>query len=107
MHTEIEAKFLGVNHDAVRQKLKSAGAERVHSMRLMRRKNYDYPDLRLEKQFTGWVRVRDEGGKVTLAYKQLDDRTLTGTKEVSVVVSDFDDTCRFLEAIGLEVQSYQ
>lgn len=107
MYTEIEAKFLGVDHDAVRQKLKSVGAERAHPMRLMRRKNYDYPDFRLETQFTGWVRVRDEGDKVTLAYKQLDDRTLTGTKEVSVVVGDFDDTCRFLEAIGLEVQSYQ
>ncbi len=72
----------------------------------MRRKNYDYPDKRLDK-IGGWIRVRDEGNKVTLSYKQLNDRTLHGTKEVSVVVDDFDKTGQFLEAIGMEAKAYQ
>ncbi|KKT15149.1 MAG: hypothetical protein UV96_C0018G0005 [Parcubacteria group bacterium GW2011_GWF2_43_38] len=55
----------------------------------------------------GWVRVRDEGDKITLAYKQLNDRSLHGTKEVSVEVSDFNNTCQILEAVGLEAKSYQ
>lgn len=45
--------------------------------------------------------------KVTLTYKQLDDRTLHGTKEVEVVVNDFDKTCEFLTAIGLHAKAYQ
>ncbi len=107
MQTEIEAKFLNVNHEKIRDKLKELGAECVQPMRLMRRKNYDFFDFRLEKGATGWVRVRDEGDKVTLAYKQLDDRTLHGTKEVSVTVNSFDNSCYLLEAIGMEAQSYQ
>jgi len=106
MQTEIEAKFLNADHDAIRAKLKKLGATREQSMRLMKRKNYDFPDLRLEK-VSGWVRLRDEGDKITLSYKQLNDRTLHGTKEVSVTVSDFAATDSFLAAIGFEQQSYQ
>lgn len=107
MQTEIEAKFLDVSHDAIRERLKKLGAKREHQMRLMRRKNFDFQDKRLEKEKVGWVRVRDEGDKTTLAYKQLDDRGLHGTKEVSLVVNSFEDTCVFLENIGLVQQSYQ
>ena len=104
MKPEIEAKFLNVDHDALRAKLKALGATCRRPMRLMRRRNFDFPDKRLEKQH-GWVRVRDEGDKVTLSYKQLDDRSLQGTKEVSVVVSDFEEASIFLQAIGLEAKA--
>lgn len=107
MQTEIEAKFLNIDHDEIREKFKVLGAELKEPVRLMRRKNFDYPDKRLEKEFSGWIRVRDEGDKITLAYKQLDDRTLHGTKEISVDVSNFEETCKLLETIGLEAQSYQ
>lgn len=107
MQTEIEAKFLNISHDETRERLKALGARLEQPMRLMRRKNFDYPDKRLEKEFAGWIRVRDEGDKITLAYKQLNDRTLHGTKEISVVVSNFEETCKLLETIGLETQSYQ
>ncbi len=106
MQTEIEAKFLDVNHDVVRSRLVEAGARRVRPNQLMKRKNFDFPDRRLEKK-GGWVRVRDEGSKVTLSYKQLNDRTLHGTKEVNITVDDFDTACLFLDSIGLEMQSYQ
>lgn len=107
METEIEAKFLFVDHEAMRNKLQELGATCVQPMRRMRRKIFDFSDNRLNKERNGWVRVRDEGDKVTLSYKQLNDRTLEGTKEVTVVVHDFDATCLFLEQIGLTVKSYQ
>lgn len=107
MLTEIEAKFLGIDRDELRKKLEQIGAELKQPDRLMRRKNYDYPDGRLDREYNGWVRVRDEGNKTTLAYKQLNDRTLHGTKEVNVTVSDFERTCQFLEAIGLQATAYQ
>lgn len=106
MKPEIEAKFLGVDFDAVRVKLRAAGATCVYEMRFMRRKNFDYADRSLETK-GGWVRVRDEGDKVTLAYKQLDNRDIDGTKEVSVEVSSFDDTVALLESVGFVQTSYQ
>lgn len=101
MKTELEAKWLDVNPHELRTKLKAVGARLVHPEILMRRKNFDYPDKRLEKT-GGWVRVRDEGDKVTLSYKQLNDRSLHGTKEVSVTVDDFDRACELLLEIGLK-----
>lgn len=106
MKPEIEAKFLNVDFDDVRAKLRAVGAECVQPMRRMRRKNFDHADGRLEA-IGGWVRVRDEGDKVTLAYKQLDNRDIDGTKEVSVEVSSFADTVALLTAAGLKQTSYQ
>ncbi|MDD2657241.1 MAG: class IV adenylate cyclase [Candidatus Pacebacteria bacterium] len=106
METEIEAKFPDIDADTLRSALKEKGANLEHPEVLMRRKNYDYPDRRLEKM-GGWIRVRDEGDKITLSYKQLHDRTLHGTKEVNVVVDDFDKTCSFLEMVGMAAKAYQ
>jgi adenylate cyclase class 2 len=106
MQTEIEAKWLDIDLAVMRQKLQAVGANLVISERLMTRTIFDYPDMRLEK-IGGWVRVRDEGNKVTLSYKQLNDRTLKGTKEVSVEVASFELTCQFLKAIGLTSNSFQ
>ena len=106
METEIEAKFLNIEYNSMREKLKKEGAVLVYGERFMRRKNFDYPDWHLEKR-GGWIRVRDEGDRVTLSYKQLNDRTLHGTQEVSVDVSDFDRACAFLSVIDFEMKSYQ
>ncbi|MDP3986359.1 MAG: CYTH domain-containing protein [Candidatus Veblenbacteria bacterium] len=106
METEIEAKWVVPELEAVRARLRELKAELVHAERLMRRRPFDFPDSRLEK-VGGWVRARDEGDRVTLTYKQLNDRTLRGTQEVSVVVNDFERTCQLLGAIGLEAKSYQ
>src|SRR3990167_10294135 len=72
----------------------------------MRRCVFDYPDSRL-KDIGGWIRVRDEGDKVTFSYKQLNDRTLHGTKEIEVTVGDFEKTVDLLTAIGLAQKAYQ
>ncbi len=106
METEIEAKFTDINPDQVRMMLEKIGAKREYPEILMKRKVFDYPDWRLEK-IGGWIRVRDEGDKITLSYKQLNDRTLHGTKEVSVVIDNFEKTCELLVAAGLMETSYK
>lgn len=106
MDTEIEAKWLNINHDEMRNALKACGSINVQPERLMTRKVFDYEDKRLEK-IGGWVRVRDEGDKITMSYKQLSDRTIQGTKEVTVKVDDFEKACNFLESIGLKAYAYQ
>ncbi|MCR4322467.1 MAG: CYTH domain-containing protein [Candidatus Azambacteria bacterium] len=106
MNIELEAKFLDIDATKLRALLTEKGAILIHPERLMRRRVYDYPDKRLKK-IGGWIRVRDEGDTVTLAYKQLTDRTLAGTKEISLVVEDFDTISNLLLAIGLNNKSYQ
>jgi len=106
MQIELEAKFLDIDPDKIRALLKKHGATLVHEERLMRRITLDYPDTRLRK-VGGWVRLRDEGDKITLAYKQLVDRTIEGTKEVSFVVDNFESSTNFLLAVGLAKKSYQ
>lgn len=106
METEVEAKFLDVDIKKFRSKLKSLNAKLVHPEVFMKRRTFDYSDDRLRK-IGGWIRVRDEGKKVTMSYKQLNDRSLHGTKEITVGVSDFNKACEFLIDIGFKQKSYQ
>ena len=58
MNKEIEAKFLKVDHDALRAQLTALGAHCEHPMRLMRRVIF-HPKVDPENTY---FRVRDEGG---------------------------------------------
>lgn len=106
METEVEAKFLDINVEKLRLKLKAVGATLEYSERPMRRKTYDDKLASLRK-IGGWIRLRDEGGKVTLSYKQLNDRTLHGTKEITVIVNDFETTDKLLQVIGFQGKAFQ
>ena len=106
METEIEGKFLDINVEEIKNKLKSLNAKMTHKERFMNSAIYDYEDKRLGK-IGGWIRVRDEGNKVTLSYKQLNDRTLHGTKEVSLTINNFENACLFLESIGLKKKTVE
>lgn len=103
METEIEAKFLDVNKEEIRKKLREIGAELIYEERLMKRKVFDHPT---QKQ-NDWFRVRDEGDKITLSYKKLFDRTLHGTKEIDIEVNSFEKACDILLKTGIQFRSYQ
>jgi len=107
MKPEIEVKFLNVNHNELREKLQRLGATCKKPDRLMKRKNYDFADGRLDRERNGWVRVRDEGGKITMSYKQLNSRQLDGTHEVCLTVDSFEAADSFLRELGLETKAYQ
>ena len=105
MKTEIEVKFLDVDFNLLREKLTQLGATCVQPMRLMRRVIIEPPELAEKDAF---VRVRDEGDKVTLTYKQFDDHTaFSGVQEIEVSVSDFDATVALLARVGLPHKSFQ
>lgn len=106
METEIEAKFLDINPVAMRLKLKQLGAVQKYPEVLMRRKTFKDNAQNFKKRGE-WIRVRDEGEKITMSYKRVDDRTLHGTKEITVVVDDFGRACDFLVASGMKIMSYQ
>lgn len=101
MKNEIEAQFLDINKDDVRLKLREIGAELKKPEVLMRRVVF----------YTGehsFARVRDEGDKIVMTYKNVrDDYSILGTKEVNVEVSDYDDAILFLEGCGLKIKARQ
>ena len=105
MNSEIEAKFVNVDHDDVRMKLKLAGATCIHPMRLMRRSVF-HNDLMVSKN--AYTRVRDEGDKVTITYKQFDDAgSIHGVREIETTVGDFEIAVAILEQAGLSKDTYQ
>jgi len=106
MNTEIEVKFVDINVDETREKLKSAGAELKQPMRNMKRAIIDYPDERLQQE-NSYIRVRDEGDRVTVTFKQFDSLSLDGAKELETTVGDFNAVVKIFIATGLEVRSYQ
>ena len=104
MKTEIEAKFLSVDHDAIRAALTRLDATLEQPMRPMRRVTIDNPELKAKNAF---VRVRDEGDRVTFTYKQFDALSIDGAKEIETTVGDFETAVSLLSAIGLPYRSLQ
>jgi adenylate cyclase class 2 len=104
MKTEIEVKFLNVDHNTVRQKLKNIGAKMTTPMRPMRRVIIDTPEM---KSKNAYLRIRDEGTKVTITYKQFNDLSVDGAKEIELTVSNFESVIELLNAVGLPYRSFQ
>lgn len=105
MKTEIEVKFLDVNFDKLRDKLAELGAHLEQPMRLMRRVIIEPPELAAKDAF---VRVRDEGNKVTLTYKQFDDhKAFSGVRELELTVSSFETMIAIFEQLGISYRSFQ
>jgi adenylate cyclase, class 2 len=105
METEYEAKFLNVDKDEVRTRLRRAGAVLARPEFLQRRKVLDLPTSTREKGL--WLRVRDEGDKITMSWKSQQGTAIHDQKEISVTVDDFDNAVALLEKIGCPVESYQ
>ena len=102
MNNEIEAQFLDIDKNEIREKLKEVGAKLVKPEVLMRRVVFD----------TGpntFARVRDEGeGKIVMTYKNVaDENSILGTKEVNVVIDDYENGILLLKACGLEPKAEQ
>lgn len=103
MDKEIEAKFVGVSHDALRERLAAVGAICEHPLQLMRRVVY-HPTNDKDAYF----RVRDEGWRVTMTYKEFHDASsIHGVSEVETTVGDFDQAVAILDQTELLRETYQ
>ena len=106
MAQEIEAKILNIDIGQIEKKLVVLGAHKI-SEKLFRSTSFDYPGFTLDKQ-AAWIRLRDEGDKITLAYKQrlgvtdINKGTNdSGMEEIEFEVGDFETAKQFLLKIGL------
>ena len=101
---EIEAKFLAVDVAAIEEKLKALGAE-FKGEKTLYAISFDFPGYPLNAQ-SSWVRLRTDGAKVMLAYKQrlgvkAEGGNDDGMKEIETPVGDFETARQFLLAIGM------
>ena len=101
MNNEIEASFLDVDKDDLREKLKEAGAECIKPEIMMRRTVFDSGPH-------SFARVRDEGDKIVMTYKNFEDEdSIMGVKEVNLIVNNYDDAVKFIAGCGLEQKAVQ
>lgn len=103
---EIEVIFLEVEKDKLEERLREIGATKSKDI-FYRHVSFDYPDYRLNSD-NSWIRLRDEGESVILAYKkrlgvtsQDGSTNDEGMEEIEVAVDDYENTKAFLLKIGL------
>lgn len=104
MKTEYEAKFLDIDIEEMRETLRKVGAKLEKPMRSFRRVTIDTPAMKKKDAF---VRVRDEGDRVTITYKQFKTLSVDGTREYEIIVNDFEEAVALLAEAGLPAGSYQ
>lgn len=108
-YEEIECKFLDINPVELDKKLASLGAKKT-PRRLFRRYVLDFPDWRLDNDHS-WLRVRDEGSKVTMSFKKRYGIAKSmqdgGMKEIEVIVDNFDHTVNLFKAVGMVHKFYE
>jgi adenylate cyclase class 2 len=105
MQIEFEAKYPKINKDDIRTKLKDLGATLVFAEQKFIRMTFDTPELR-EKN--AWVRLRDEGDKITMTFKIVENAaSAAGMKEVGFEISDMEAAKSFLEQLGLTHKGYE
>lgn len=104
MEQEIEAKFLNVDFEALRTVLKEGGATLQQPMRDMRRALIETEAMAKRDSF---IRIRDEGHRTTVTYKQFDKKAVDGAREIEIVVSDFDSMIEIFRQADRHPMTYQ
>jgi len=105
MNIEYEATFIPVKKDEMRARLEKAGAKLARPEFMQRRMVFFLPK---GHEIDGaWLRVRDEGDKVTMSLKVIDGEKISDQQETCVVVGDYSETIKLLEAIGCRSKAYQ
>jgi adenylate cyclase class 2 len=105
MTTEFEAKFLEINKEEIRKKLKEVGANLIRPEYLQKRINFHLPPEK--KSNDAWLCVRDEGDKITLSLKMVKGSSISDQKETQITIDDFDKAVSLLELIGCEKKALQ
>jgi adenylate cyclase class 2 len=105
MDIEYEAKFTQINKDDFRKKLKSVGAKLIKPECLYKRAVFFLP--KGHEILGSWVRVRDEGDKITMSLKTTTNGNIELQKEILLIVDNYDLARQFLEKIGCVEKAYQ
>lgn len=107
-HIEYEATFFPVKREGTRAKLKTLCARCTKEEVLMTRAVYDAPEICLWND--AFVRVRDEGDKITLTLKSIptggsDD--IKDQKEIETTIDSFEVGRDFVTKLGMIQKAFQ
>lgn len=102
MEIEYEAKVLDVDVEDVARRILSAGGSALGSG-MTRRYTYDLASDTGQR----WMRLREIGGRATVAVKEQVDEGISGTSELEVGVADFAAAAELLACLGFQAKSYQ
>ena len=102
MNTEYEIRVLEIDKEKLIKKLEELGAEFKGDNE---QKRYVYDTI--PKEDGKWIRLRTNGKKTTLTYKNVVKTTIDGTKELEIEVSDFEKTNELLENMGIKSKGYE
>jgi len=98
MQIEYEATFANINKDEIRGRLNDAGAELVKPEFMQKRVVFYLPKGHEIKG--GWLRVRDEGDKITMSLKVVNVGNIEEQKEICLTIDSFENAALFLKSIG-------
>lgn len=101
---EIEARFLEIDMNDLRKKLKKIGAKKIHDMRLYRRQMFELCGTYMK----GYARVRDENGIITATVKTY-PKGQKYANEYEVALREgtsFEESISFMESTGLKKIAY-
>jgi len=104
MNIEYEAKFLNINKNDIRIRLKLLKAKLIKKEFLQKRSVFHLPKKSVKQ---GWLRVRDEGDKITVSLKYIIGRKIEDQKETQLIVDNFGNAIQLLEQIGCKQKAYQ
>ena len=102
MNTEYEVRILEIDKDIFIKKLENLGAEKVGDF-FQKRYVYDFNTTVKGK----WIRLRTNGEESTLTIKNIVSPLIDGTKEIEIIVSDFDKCNYILNELGYKARNYQ
>lgn len=105
MNIEYEATFIPVDKEDVRKRLRGVGAELIKEEFLQKRICFELPKGHEIKG--AWLRVRDEGDKITMSLKIVDGDKIINQRETQLVVDNFSEAVSFLKMIGCKQKAYQ
>lgn len=102
MSIEHEGKILEINISDVLLKFKNNQFE-FKGAYFQRRYVYDFNPAKKGK----WIRLRTNGDISTLTIKEIFDDDISGTKEMEIIVSNFEKTNIIMNQLGYFPRSYQ
>jgi adenylate cyclase class IV len=102
MPVEYEAKFLDINIDETREKLRNIGASRIHDRIMLRRSVFHLCNSKIK----GYARVRDDGFGVSMTSKTYANEKFPEENEVQIK-DDYETGVKFMLSLGLEIKAEQ
>ena len=99
---EYEIRVLEINVEEIKNKLCELNAILVEDV-FQKRYVYDFNPVEPNK----WIRLRTNGTTSTLTIKNLESSKIDGTKEMEIIVDDFDTANEILNELGYKPRGIQ